>query len=112
MRQLSRAAHRWRTRWACFCLTALVAAITHVQAAVAAEPVVSFVPRPGALTIRLDDVDVANYVYADEKVPRPYFVHVKTKSGNQVTRQHPAQRVRMPWITRACIRGSGYRSAM
>ena len=81
---------RWRTR--CACLTAVVAVISLVGPAVAAEPVVSFVPRPGALTIRLDDVDVANYVYVDEKVPRPYFVHVKTTSGNQVTRQHPPQK--------------------
>ena len=68
------------------------AVLAWTASAWAADPVVSFAPRDGSVTIRIGDVDVADYVYADEKVPRPYFVHVKTQSGIPVTRRHPPQK--------------------
>jgi len=55
----------------------------------AAEPAVQFVQRPGVLQIKLGDVAVADYVYQDKAVSRPYFAAVKTPSGIQVTRLHP-----------------------
>lgn len=58
----------------------------------AAEPTVSFVQSPGLLKIRMDDVDVADYAYRGPQVSRPYFSHVKTRSGIQVTRNHPPQK--------------------
>ncbi len=41
------------------------------------------------LVIRIGDVEVGHYVIQDKKTPRPYFAHVKTSSGIQVTRNHP-----------------------
>ena len=85
----------FRCRWSSASLArALLPIIAMVFASLAqaAEPVVSFVPRHGALAIRIGDVTVADYVYSDEKVPRPYFVDVKTTSGIQVTRRHPPKK--------------------
>ncbi|MEX2587456.1 MAG: PVC-type heme-binding CxxCH protein [Actinomycetota bacterium] len=42
-----------------------------------------------ALEIRLDGRPIASYVFQDEKTLRPYFVHVTTPRGIQVTRNHP-----------------------
>lgn len=57
-----------------------------------AEPVVGFDRRADRLVIRIGETDVATYVFRDEQVPRPYFAHVKTLAGVQVTRQHPPQK--------------------
>jgi hypothetical protein len=46
-------------------------------------------PMPDSLVIQIDDMDVAHYVYRDAKISRPYFAHVKTISGIQMTRNHP-----------------------
>lgn len=58
----------------------------------AAEHRVSFEQRAGSLGIRIDAVEVAVYVFQDAQVPRPYFAHVKTRDGIQVTRRHPPQK--------------------
>lgn len=43
----------------------------------------------GRLIMTVDDQPVATYVYADRRIPRPYFAHVRAPSGHQVTRNHP-----------------------
>jgi hypothetical protein len=52
-------------------------------------PEVSFEYRPGQLLVRVGGEEFATYVYSDPEIPRPYFAHVKTPSGIQVTRNHP-----------------------
>lgn len=50
---------------------------------------VSFQQGDGELVIRVDGKPIATYVYEDSEIPRPYFAHVKTPEGIQVTRNHP-----------------------
>jgi hypothetical protein len=53
------------------------------------QPVVSFRDEPGRIVILANDKPVATYSYKDEQIPRPYFAHVRTLRGIQVTRNHP-----------------------
>ena len=69
-------------RSACGLFLALISCAT-------TDPRVSFEGQPGKLVIRIDDKPMATYVYEDEKTPRPYFAHVRSPSGIQVTRNHP-----------------------
>lgn len=69
-----------------------VMALACATRAQAADPAVSFAPREGGLAIRIGEVAVADYVYSDAKVPRPYFVDVKTTTGVSVTRRHPPKK--------------------
>lgn len=41
------------------------------------------------LVIRLGEEELLHYVFDDSSIRRPYFAHVKTVQGNQVTRNHP-----------------------
>jgi hypothetical protein len=50
---------------------------------------VTFEHKPDAVEIILDGRAVASYVFRDDAVHRPFFAHVKTPSGVQVTRNHP-----------------------
>jgi hypothetical protein len=50
---------------------------------------VHFRQQKEQLVVLIGDNPVAVYVYRDEAIPRPYFAHVKTLSGQQVTRNHP-----------------------
>jgi hypothetical protein len=50
---------------------------------------VEFKQDDGKLTIVIDGQPVAAYYYADEKITRPYFAHVRAPNGVQVTRNHP-----------------------
>ncbi|MBI3118219.1 MAG: PmoA family protein [Candidatus Hydrogenedentes bacterium] len=68
---------------------ALFPALT--QAAEETAGRVSFVEEDGRLQIRIGEQTVAVYVYEDAEIPRPYFAHVKTLEGVQVTRNHPPQ---------------------
>ncbi|HOW71050.1 MAG TPA: PmoA family protein [Phycisphaerae bacterium] len=52
-------------------------------------PVVSFQEQSGRIDILADGKPVATYRYADPQIPRPYFAHVRTIGGIQVTRNHP-----------------------
>jgi hypothetical protein len=52
-------------------------------------PAVSFEQADGLLRIAIDGKPVAEYVYNDEVIRRPYFRHLRTPSGIQVTRNHP-----------------------
>ncbi|MBM3790649.1 MAG: hypothetical protein FJW35_09920, partial [Acidobacteria bacterium] len=51
----------------------------------------TFESRDGALAISSGGQRVADYVYRDEKIPRPYFAHLCAPGGIQVTRNHPPQ---------------------
>jgi hypothetical protein len=50
---------------------------------------VSFERGEGTLQIAIDGRPVAEYVAGDEETTRPYFRHLRTRSGVQVTRNHP-----------------------
>lgn len=55
------------------------------------QPVVAFEQKPGELTITVGGTPFAVYVYEDPKISRPYFAHVKSSCGVQVTRNYPPQ---------------------
>lgn len=59
------------------------------RANLAAEPTIRFVTEERRLKIYIADQAVADYVFADNEISRPYFSHVKTLSGKQVSRNHP-----------------------
>lgn len=50
---------------------------------------VRFVAGDGRVAIVIDGMPVALYCFKDEQVLRPYFAHVRTLDGIQVTRNHP-----------------------
>ncbi len=50
---------------------------------------VTFQQGDGTLRIAIGGQSVAEYVFNDEQVRRPYFRHLRTRSGVQVTRNHP-----------------------
>lgn len=41
------------------------------------------------LVIKVASHPLATYVFADPDIPRPYFAHLKTLNGKQVSRNHP-----------------------
>jgi hypothetical protein len=49
----------------------------------------AFEDRGEALALRLDGEQVAEFVYRDAKVLRPFFANVRAPGGVAVTRQHP-----------------------
>lgn len=55
------------------------------------EPVRGFgvAEQPGQLRISLGEVVVAEYVYHDAEILRPFFANVRTADGIPVTRPHP-----------------------
>ncbi len=53
------------------------------------ESIVSLEPSHDRVVVRVDDQPVAEYVLVDRDISRPYFAHVKTPHGIQVTRNHP-----------------------
>lgn len=50
---------------------------------------VEFVPGNGRVAVIIDGLPVAVYCYQDDTITRPFFAHVRTLSGVQVTRNHP-----------------------
>jgi hypothetical protein len=52
---------------------------------------VTFEQKPGELLISIGGKPFASYVYEDEKITRPYFAHIKSSCGIQVTRNYPPQ---------------------
>ena len=60
-----------------------------VQAADRQPAAVSFQQRDGSLEIVIGGQPVAEYVFDDDRIRRPYFRHLRTLSGVQVTRTHP-----------------------
>lgn len=57
--------------------------------AVAKEPAIHLVTEDRQVKIYVGDQEVADYVFDDKEIPRPFFAHVKTLSGKQVSRNHP-----------------------
>jgi len=49
----------------------------------------AFESRDGAIAISYGGQRVADYVYRDERIPRPYFANLCAPGGTQVTRNHP-----------------------
>ncbi|MCE3015985.1 MAG: DUF6807 family protein [Pirellula sp.] len=70
-----------------------------VQSRVVADPVVaeqdsnakffSFVSQEDRLSISFGKQAIADFVFQDPKILRPYFSNLKTSDGQQVTRNHP-----------------------
>jgi hypothetical protein len=50
---------------------------------------VGFRHEDDQLVVTIGPNRIATYVYRDEAIPRPYFAHVRTLTGQQVTRHHP-----------------------
>ncbi len=48
--------------------------------------------REDRVLVFADSVELFQYVFRDSALPRPYFAHVKTLSGKQVTRNHPPKK--------------------
>ena len=49
----------------------------------------AFEHRGGGLTLRLDGQQVAQFVYRDAKILRPFFANLRAPDGVAVTRHHP-----------------------
>lgn len=45
--------------------------------------------KPGQVAIRVGEQTVASYFHQDKEIPRPYFAHLQTITGQQVSRTHP-----------------------
>jgi len=56
------------------------------------DPAVSFRVAADTVEIQIGDIAVASYVFEDPEILRPYFAHVKTIDGQQVTRNHPPRK--------------------
>jgi hypothetical protein len=50
---------------------------------------VSFAEGNGRVAVIINGMPVAVYCYQDDQITRPYFAHVRTLNGLQVTRNHP-----------------------
>jgi len=85
---------------------------------IAAGPAVGFKYVPTGLQITIGGKPFASYYTGSSKTPRPYFAHVKTPSGVQVSRNHPpiegkdsmdhAEYHPGIWLTFAGINGNDY----
>ena len=74
----------------CCCL--MIAAVGCLLPEALAEdrpPAVSFKQAEGGLQVSIGQQQVAKYIFKDDTVRRPYFKHLRTVSGVQVTRNHP-----------------------
>lgn len=72
-----------------------VATFLALQKAAVSKPVAdpeaqfSVREKPDRLIISLSGQSIAEFVFSDPKILRPYFSQVRTPSGRQVTRNHP-----------------------
>jgi len=81
-------------------------------------PEVAFKHEPNKLLITVGGAPFASYVYDDSEITRPYFAHVHTPAGIQVTRNHPPIKGKDPtdhatyhpgiWLTFGDISGNDY----
>ena len=53
------------------------------------EPAIRFVTEERQVKILVGDQEVADYVFEDKEISRPYFAHIKTLTGKQVSRNFP-----------------------
>jgi hypothetical protein len=67
----------------------IVAMALTAQSLAADPPKVELNKQPGQVEITVGGKPFATYVYADPKISRPYFAHVHSPTGQQVTRNHP-----------------------
>ena len=84
----------------------------------AAGPIVGFKYQPTGLKITIGGKPFASYFTGSSKIPRPYFAHVMTPSGVQVSRNHPPVEGKDStdhdtyhpglWLTFAGINGNDY----
>jgi hypothetical protein len=65
------------------------ALLVGVCSAHATEPAVEFAVKSNQVQITIAGKPFANYVFKDAVIFRPFFAHVHTSSGVQVTRNHP-----------------------
>lgn len=79
-----------RTAWRGVLLLTWVVAIA---APGMAAPVVSFAVHEGALDVRIDGKRIAEYVWLDPELPRPYFRQLSTIDGLPASRNYPADPV-------------------
>ena len=75
-------------RYLCVSFLAMFVAAT----ASAQKPRLTFTPSDDQVVINVDDQTIASYVYHDKLINRPYFAHIKSPDGMQVTRNHPPQK--------------------
>ena len=68
--------------WLCVCAI-------NWQSATAAEGRFEVEQGETSLQVNLNGKPLATYVWSDPKTLRPYFAHVRTPAGIQVTRNHP-----------------------
>jgi uncharacterized membrane protein YkoI len=81
-------------------------------------PMVGFKYEPSGLKMTIGGKPFASYYTGSSKIPRPYFAHVKTPSGIQVSRNHPPIEGKDSmdhdtyhpgiWLTFAGINGNDY----
>jgi hypothetical protein len=71
--------------------SAFVAALVVVMHSAQAlgDPGVGFEPHDGSLVIEVSGQPFATYVWRDPEIRRPYFAHLRTPGGRQITRAHP-----------------------
>lgn len=76
------------------CTGRLVLASTDAERGLALQEAaaVTFQQDHGTLQIAIGGQPVADYVFADDKIRRPYFRHLRTLSGVQVTRTQPPEK--------------------
>ena len=67
-------------------VTIMLASFSHIAAT---EPALTFREKVGSLQILDGDQLLAEFVYRDAKILRPYFANLRTLSGTPVTRTHP-----------------------
>jgi len=59
------------------------------RAPVTMDDEVRILPERGKLRVEIGGKPFVTYVHDDARIPRPYFAHVHSPSGVQVTRNHP-----------------------
>ncbi len=52
-------------------------------------PPVAFLEGSDRVTVAVDGLPIAVYQFQDDRIPRPFFAHVRAPNGVQVTRPHP-----------------------
>lgn len=76
----------WRLVLGVFLALALTSCATHPKTS---KPSFAVEHQADRLIITHDSKPVAHFVFADTNILRPYFAHVHTPDGIQVTRHHP-----------------------
>jgi hypothetical protein len=71
---------------------AVILALAGTLSLTAAEPPLQVEQKSDRLIITRGKQPVAEYVFADKAILRPYFTQVHAPGGQQVTRQHPPRR--------------------